>query len=174
MKLSKPLVLTGMMGSGKSAAGRALAARLQIPFLDMDVEIEREQGMAIRDIFTQQGEPAFRAMEKKKLAALLAGAPTVIATGGGAVLDEGSRRLLQDRAITVWLKADVEVLAGRIAADGTRPLLRGEDPKTALRRILAEREPFYAQAPLAVLNNGASVDGAVEEILRALQNYTHS
>jgi shikimate kinase len=174
MKLSKPLVLTGMMGSGKSSAGKGLAACLQIPFVDLDEEIERGQGKPIRDLFSEQGEAAFRAIEKKKLAELLQKPPAVIATGGGAILDEGSRRLLQDKAIVIWLKADVGVLAGRIAADGTRPLLKGEEPKTALTRILAEREPFYAQAPLTVLNNGSDVDQVVEEILRALHNYTHS
>jgi shikimate kinase len=174
MKLSKSLVLTGMMGSGKSSAGRKLAVRLQIPFIDLDEEIEHEQGMPVRDIFSKQGEAAFRALEKKKLAELVQRPPAVIATGGGAILDETSRRLLRDKAVTLWLKADVEVLVSRIAADGTRPLLKGEDPKTALSRILAEREPFYAEAPLTVLNNGSDADQIVEEILRALHNYTHS
>ncbi|MBI3420195.1 MAG: shikimate kinase [Proteobacteria bacterium] len=170
MALSKPLVLTGMMGSGKTTVGKALARQLGVPFIDLDEEIEREQQATIRDIFSKYGETAFRAIEKQKIASLLPKGPAVIATGGGAVMDESTRVLLQECAITVWLKADVETLFKRIKGDETRPLLTGDDPKQTLRRILTQREPFYAQARWVVDNSGRSAETAVEEVLRALKN----
>jgi shikimate kinase len=171
MKLSKPLVLTGMMGSGKTSIGKRLSARLQMPFIDLDEEIEREQQAKIPDIFSKVGEAKFRQIEKQKLQSLLQRGPAVIATGGGAVLDDSTRALLNDCAIAVWLKVDVEVLAARVKGDENRPLLKGDDPKKVLQRILQQREPYYAQAAIVIPNNGTSIDAAVEEILSAVQNH---
>jgi shikimate kinase len=171
IKLTKPLVLTGMMGSGKTSIGQRLARLLQMGFVDLDQEIEREQKATINDIFSKYGEAAFRKIEKQKLALLVRQEPMVIATGGGAVLDEGTRAMLHEEAITVWLKVDVEVLAKRIHGDDTRPLLKGDDPKRALLRILQQREAYYAQAPITIPNNGSNIDTAVEEILKAVQKY---
>jgi shikimate kinase len=172
MPLSKPLVLTGMMGSGKTSIGRRLAARLQMPFVDLDEEIEREQKSKIPDIFSKYGEKVFRQIEKQKLQNLVQKEPAVIATGGGAVIDEGTRGMLTDCAIVVWLKTDVEVLASRVKGDENRPLLAGDNPKKVLRRILDQREPYYAQAPITIPNNGSNIDVTVEEILAAVKKYS--
>ncbi|HVY12324.1 MAG TPA: shikimate kinase [Alphaproteobacteria bacterium] len=171
MKLAKPLVLTGMMGSGKTSIGKVLAQRLQVPFYDLDEEIEREQKATVRDIFSKYGEGVFRRIEKQKLQNLLLKGPQVIATGGGAVIDEGTRSLLHECAIPVWLKADVEVLEKRVAGDDTRPLLAGDDPKKVLRRILEQRTPYYAQAPIVLVNNGNNVEAAADELMAMLGNY---
>lgn len=171
MKLSKSLVLTGMMGSGKTTVGRLLARHLQLPFIDLDEEIEREQKATINDIFSKYGEAAFRKIEKQKLANLLHRQTAVIATGGGAVLDEGTRAVLFEAAITVWLNVDVEILAKRVKGDETRPLLKGDDPKKALRRILESRVPYYGLANITVVNNDNDPELAVEEILKGVRRF---
>ena len=169
MAYTKPIVLTGMMGSGKTSIGQRLAARLQMPFLDLDEEIEREQKAKIPDIFSKYGESVFRGIEKQKLQNLLQKEPAVIATGGGAVIDESTRNMLADCAITVWLKVDVDILAARVEGDENRPLLAGDNPEKVLRRILEQREPYYAQAPITIINNGRSIEMAVEEIVNHLK-----
>lgn len=143
--LRRPLVLVGLMGSGKSTIGKKLATALGVAFADSDTEIERRSGRAIASIFETEGEPAFRAAEAATIAELLsADPPGVVATGGGAVLDAATRDLLRERATVVWLRASPAVLVHRIAPDGTRPLL-ADDPRTALVRLAAEREPVYRE-----------------------------
>jgi shikimate kinase len=150
--LRGPVVLVGLMGSGKSSAGAKLARALAVPFIDTDGEIELRQGRTVADVFAADGEAAFRRMESALLAELLArGEPCVVATGGGAVLSENSRRLLRDHATVVWLRASPGMLAHRVADDGTRPLL-GDDPRAALERLSAERDHRYREVADCVVD----------------------
>lgn len=146
----RPIVLVGMPGSGKSTVGPLLADRLQLPFFDSDVEVERRAGMTIAQLFDAGGEAAFRAEERRVMIELASGPPAVVAAGGGAILDLRTRALLIERCTVVWLKADMETLARRLGTCPNRPLLRGGDPLQLLRRMLEEREPLYAEAPIHV------------------------
>jgi shikimate kinase len=141
--LARPVVLVGLMGSGKSSIGRKVASALGVAFVDSDAEIERRAGRTIAEIFAADGEPTFRATEAAVVAELVGTEPPgVVATGGGAVLDAATRSLLHDRSTVIWLRASPAVLAHRIAPDGTRPLL-ADDPREALTRLAAERDPLY-------------------------------
>jgi shikimate kinase len=146
MKLTRSVALVGMMGAGKSSIGRRLAARLSVPFKDADGEIEHAAGCTISEIFERYGEPAFRDGERKVIARLLTEPPHVIATGGGAFMDPSTRESLKDGAVTIWLRAPVEVLLARTSRRDNRPLLKGGDPRATLQRLLGEREPTYALA----------------------------
>lgn len=167
--LRRPIVLVGLMGSGKSSIGKKLANSLGAPFADSDAEIERRSGRPIAAIFESEGEPAFRATEAGVVAELLAAEqPGVVATGGGAVLDPATRAAMRDHATVVWLRASPAVLVHRIAADGTRPLL-ADDPREALVRLAAEREPLYRE----VADHVVDVDHVarklvVEQVLASL------
>ncbi len=144
--LRRPLVLIGMMGSGKSTVGRRLASVLGVPFADTDAEVERRRGTTVADIFATDGEASFRADEASAVADLVvADTPSVVATGGGAVIAPQTRALLRERATVVWLRASPGMLASRIADDGTRPLL-ADDPRAELRRLADERAPLYRDA----------------------------
>jgi shikimate kinase len=159
----RPIVLVGLMGAGKTSLGRRLAQRLGVPFADCDEEVEKETGRTIPDLFRAAGESAFRDIERRIMARLAAGPPAVVATGGGAFLDEGTRRLVLERCIAVWLKAEPETLAARVAGSD-RPLLAGRDALAVLSRLAAERRPFYEQAQIHV----QSGEDALEQILAAL------
>src|SRR5687768_10413994 len=143
-RLNKTIVLVGMMGAGKTSVGRRLAAGLGIPFRDADIEIEAAAGCTISDIFELFGEEAFRAGERKVLARMLREAPHVLATGGGAFMDPGTRAKIKDRGISVWLKADLSLLLDRVARKDHRPLLQTGDRRAAMEKLLREREPIYA------------------------------
>jgi shikimate kinase len=164
----QPIVLVGLMGAGKSTVGRRLAARLGLPFVDADVEIEHAAGMSIADIFDRFGEPYFRDGERRVIARLIDGKPKVIATGGGAFVNEETRALILSDALAVWLDAPVEVLAERVRRRDTRPLLRGRDPVQVLRDLAATRNPHYALAPIRVASANAPHDTTVRAILEAL------
>lgn len=159
------------MGAGKSTIGKRLAHNLGMPFKDADSEIERAAGRTINEIFSSLGEPEFRAGEQRVIARLLGDPPHVLATGGGAFLNPENRRLFRERAITVWLKADLEVLARRVARRDTRPLLRGRDPIEVLRAQAEIRYPFYAEADVQVDVQDGSQQSAVEQVLEALEAY---
>jgi shikimate kinase len=164
----RPIVLVGLMGVGKSTVGRRLAHRLGLPFADADEEIEAAAGMTIAEIFDRFGEPYFRAGERRVIARLIDGKPKVIATGGGAfVNDETRARILAD-AIAVWLDADTDVLAERVRRRDTRPLLRGRDPRTVLADLARVRNPLYALAPIHVASQKAPHEATVAAILKAL------
>ena len=166
---SRPLVLIGLMGVGKSTVGRRLANRLHLPFIDSDHEIERAAGRSIADMFDRWGEPAFRDGERRVIARLMDGRPKVIATGGGAFVDPGTRALILERATAIWLHADVEVLAERVGRRaGTRPLLTGRDPREVLRRLAEQRNPLYALAPIHVGSRPLPHDAMVDAILAEL------
>ncbi|MBO9579395.1 MAG: shikimate kinase [Sphingobium sp.] len=163
------LVLVGLMGVGKSTIGRRLAARLGLPFVDADEEIERAAGMPIQEIFDRHGEAAFRDGERRVIARLIDGTPKVIATGGGAFVNEQTRTLILDKATAIWLDADIEILVGRVSRRDGRPLLKGKDPREVLTRLAAERSPFYEQAPIRVRSTDSPHDATVEAIVEAIR-----
>ena len=165
--LTRSVVLVGPMGAGKTTVGARLAERLGVPFVDSDSEVERTEGLSIAAIFEQRGERAFRTLERETVARLMGLAPQVVAVGGGAVADTDSRRTMLERCTVVWLDADVATLARRLAGDGDRPLLRGPERKAALARLSAQREPFYAEAPVRI-DAKPPVEQVVERILEAL------
>lgn len=146
----RAIVLVGMMGAGKTTVGRRLAPKLGLPFYDADEQIERAAGMSVNDLFLRHGEESFRRGEAQVIARLLSGPAHVLATGGGAVIDPETRALIRAHAISVWLKADVDVLLRRASRRATRPLLKTPDPRATLQRLLAERTPYYAQANIVV------------------------
>ena len=164
----KPIVLVGLMGVGKTTVGRRLAQKLDLPFLDADAEIEAAAGMTITDIFDRFGEPYFRDGERRVIARLIDGTPKVIATGGGAFVQEQTRALILDQAIAIWLDAKPHVLADRVRRRDSRPLLRGRDPEQALAELALIRNPFYAMAPIHVESVAAPHDATVNAILKAI------
>jgi shikimate kinase len=166
---SRSIVLIGMMGAGKSSVGRRLAARLAIPFVDADSEIEKAAGMSIADIFARHGEADFRGGEARVIARLLEGGPQVLSTGGGAFMNANTREAIRAKGISIWLKADLDVLMRRLSKRrNDRPLLQTGDPEQTLRALLAEREPAYAQADLTVHSRDAVHDAIVADIMTAL------
>jgi len=165
----RSIVLVGMMGAGKSSVGRRLAARLGVPFFDADIEIEKAAGMTIPEIFSSRGEPYFRAGEARVIARLLDAGPQVLATGGGAFMHPGTREVIRQRGISVWLRAEHDVLMRRVKRRADRPLLQGGDPAETLRRLTAERSPTYAEADLMVESRDVPHDAIVDEVLGALQ-----
>jgi shikimate kinase len=164
----RSIVLVGMMGAGKSSIGRRLAARLVIPFSDADAEIEEAAGMSVEDIFETHGEPSFRSGEARVIARLLENGPQVLATGGGAFVNPETRARIHDKGISVWLKADMDVLTRRLRRRSDRPLLKTADPATTLTDLLAAREPIYSEADLAVVSRDVPHEIIVEEIVTLL------
>jgi shikimate kinase len=167
-RIDRPIVLIGLMGVGKSTVGRRLAQRLNLPFVDADDEIVAAAGMPITEIFERYGEPYFRDGERRVIARLIDGTPKVIATGGGAFMNAATRALILDKAIAIWLDADVDTLVARVKRRDTRPLLKGRDPRTVLTALAAERNPVYALAPIRIRSNAAPHQQTVRAILKAL------
>jgi len=167
----RSIVLIGMMGAGKSTIGRRLAARLRLPFFDADVEIEAAAGMSIPDIFVAHGEPYFRDGEARVIARLLNSGPAVIATGGGAFTErEETRQRIRDKAVSIWLKADADVIMKRVKRRADRPLLQTEDPAATVNRLLEAREPVYQGADLTILSRDVPHDRIVDECIDALHD----
>jgi shikimate kinase len=165
----RSVVLVGMMGAGKSTIGRRLAARLRLPFLDADNEIEAAAGMSIPDIFETHGEPDFRDGEARVIARLLDNGPAVIATGGGAFMREETRNRIRDKAVSIWLKADADTIMKRVKRRADRPLLQTEDPVATVSRLLEAREPVYQGADLTIASRDVPHDRIVEECIDALR-----
>lgn len=164
----RSIVLVGMMGAGKSSIGRRVAARLAIPFVDADAEIELAADMTIAEIFAVHGEPYFRAGEARVIARLLERGPQVLATGGGAFMNAQTRASLKDKAVSVWLKADLDVLTKRLRRRNDRPLLKTEDPVATITNLLQLRDPIYATADVTVLSRDVTHDVIVDEIIAAV------
>jgi shikimate kinase len=164
----RSIVLVGMMGAGKSSVGRRVALRLGIPFVDADTEIEKAAGMSINDIFAIRGEGEFRAGEARVILRLLEGGPQVLATGGGAFINPDTRAAIAAKGISIWLKAEPDVLMKRIKRRQDRPLLHTADPAATLRKLLDEREPVYALADLTVQSREVTHDRIVDEIVGAI------
>ena len=170
-RLDRPVVLVGMMGVGKSTVGRKLAALLGLGFRDADDEIEEAAQMSVTEIFERFGEDYFRDGERRVIARLMEGGPKVIATGGGAFVQEETRKLILERGIAVWLDSDVDTLVERVGRKDTRPLLRGGDPHEIVARLKAEREPFYAEAPIHIFSNSGPHGEAVTRIVQELDKW---
>jgi shikimate kinase len=168
-KLEKTLVLVGMMGAGKTSVGRRLASTLGVPFRDADVEIEAAAGCTINEIFERFGEPAFRSGERKVIARLLSDPPHVLAAGGGAFIDAETRERIRERGVSIWLRAPLELLVQRVLRKDTRPLLRNNDSRATLERLLRDREPIYAQADIVVESDEGPHDVVVRRIVAALE-----
>lgn len=165
----RPIVLVGLMGVGKSTIGRRIAQRLHLNFVDADHEIERAAGLTISEIFARYGEDEFRDGERRVIARLIDGTPRVIATGGGAFMNAATREIILEKAIGIWIDADVDVLADRVSRRNTRPLLKGRDPKQVLTELAAIRNPVYAQAPIHVRSQPAPHEAIVDTIMERLQ-----
>jgi shikimate kinase len=166
---NRTLVLVGMMGAGKSSVGKRLAQALALPFKDADEEIERAAGLSIPDIFALRGEAEFREGERRVIARLLDDPPHVLATGGGAFVHPETRALVKRKAVSIWLKADPEVLARRVGRKDNRPLLHGKDPRQVLTELLTDREPAYSQADLIIESRDGPHQHTVDAILAALK-----
>lgn len=168
-RLAKTVVLVGMMGAGKTAVGTALARQLGVEFRDSDEEIVRAANRSIAEIFERDGEPFFRARETEVISRLLRGTPCVLSTGGGAFLSEANRQLIHDVGVSVWLRADLDLLWQRVRHKTTRPLLRTPNPRETLRELYEAREPFYAKADLAVDSAAErSVEDMAARVVEAL------
>ena len=166
----RSVVLVGMMGAGKSSIGRRLALRLGMPFVDADTEIEKAASMTIPDIFAVRGEGEFRAGEARVIHRLLESGPQVLATGGGAFMNADTRAAIRAKAISVWLKAELEVLMKRIKRRNDRPMLKTDDPAATLAALVDVRYPVYAEADLTVLSREVPHDTIVDEIVAALRS----
>ena len=164
----RPIVLVGLMGVGKTTVGRRLAHRLGLPFVDADHEIETAAGMSVAEIFDRFGEPYFRDGERRVIQRLVDGTPKVIATGGGAFIDDGTRAMILAEAIAVWLDAHPDILAERVQRRDTRPLLRGRDPRQVLADLARARSPFYAQAHHRVRSQKGPHEATVMAIMKAI------
>lgn len=167
----RTIALVGLMGVGKSSVGRRLANALGLPFRDADAEVESAAGRSIPEIFADLGEPAFRDGERRVIGRLLEGPPHVLATGGGAFMNPETRALIKERALSVWLKADLEVLARRIGRKDNRPLLVGKDPMDVLRAQAEVRYPAYAEADIAVETGDAAHHVTVAQVIAALKSH---
>jgi shikimate kinase len=168
----RSIVLVGMMGVGKSSIGRRLAARLGVPFVDADAEIEKAAGMSITDIFARHGEADFRSGEARVIARLLESGPQVLATGGGAIMNTDTRAAIKAKGVSIWLSAEIDLLMRRISKrKNDRPMLQTPDPAATLRQLLDLREPLYAQSDITVQSREVPHDAIVAEIVRALAGF---
>lgn len=167
-RLKKPLVMVGLMGAGKTKIGGMLAKALDLPFVDADQEIEAAAGCSVADIFETHGEPAFRDLERKVLARLLSDELKVIAPGGGAVMNDETAALVWGKSISIWLKADLDVLVERTSRNTKRPLLKNGDPREILAGLIEKRHPVYQKASLTVDTDSAEVEHTLQKLLKAL------
>ncbi len=168
LSLHRTIVLVGLMGAGKSSIGRRLAARLGVAFVDADAEIEEAAGCKIPEFFERYGEPAFRDGERRVIARLLDAPPQVLATGGGAFIDPKTRALIKDKAVSVWLRAELDILVRRCARRTHRPLLHQGDPREILGDLMAARYPVYAHVDIIVDSEDEPHEYVVKKILSAL------
>ena len=169
--VSKSIVLVGMMGAGKTAVGKKLAKRLDIPFLDADHEIEAAADATVSEIFARHGEAAFRDGERRVIARLLEGPRAVIATGGGAFMNAETRAQVKAQGVSVWLRAGLETLVKRTARRDTRPLLRDGNPREILERLMAERHPVYAEADIVIDTTDGPTEQTVDAVSKGLKAF---
>jgi len=172
--MTRSIVLVGLMGAGKSCIGRRLGARLGMSFIDADHEIEQAAGCSIAEIFERHGEAAFRDGERRVIARLLDDKPHVLATGGGAFMDTRTRTLIRERAISVWLRADLDLLMRRVSRRNDRPLLHVAEPRQKLAELMAQRHPFYAEADITVDSADGPPEATLERVIAALDHFLKS
>jgi shikimate kinase len=170
----RSIVLVGLMGAGKSTVGRRLAQKLGLAFVDADAEIERAAGKAVPDIFREHGEQYFRDGERKVIARLLEAGPQVLATGGGAYMNEETRKNIARLGISIWLKADLPLLMKRVRRRDNRPLLAAEDPEEIMRKLIAQRYPVYEKANVIVESRDVPHNAIVSDVIRAIAAYDRS
>ena len=163
------LVLVGLIGCGKSSVGKRLAAKLGIPFVDADEEIEKAHRKSINEIFADHGEAYFRDGERRVIVRLLGGGPQVLATGGGAFINEETRARIKEQGVSVWLRAELPVLMRRVSKRDTRPLLKSGEPETVMRNLMAERYPIYGEADVVVESRDVPHEVIVGEVIEALR-----
>jgi len=169
--LDRSIVLVGLMGAGKSCIGKKLAQHFGLPFIDADREIELAAGCSITDIFEVHGEQAFRDGERRVIARLLSNPPHVLATGGGAFMDPQTRKLIKDRAISIWLRAELDQLLRRVARRNDRPLLKNVDQRAKLTELIGVRYPVYAEADITVDSADGPPEMTLDRVLDALEPY---
>ncbi len=169
LECARPVVLVGMMGAGKTTVGRRLAPRLGLPFFDADHEIEKASGMSVSDLFAAHGEQYFREGEARVIRRLLEGEPHVLATGGGAVTHPETRKLIKDRAVSIWIKADLDTILSRASKRNTRPLLQTDNPRKTLEALMEARKDFYAAADIHVESQNGPHSETVNAIIKALE-----
>lgn len=174
IKLSKSVVLVGLMGAGKTCIGTRLAARLDLPFVDADTEIERAAGCSVPDIFELYGESEFREGERRVITRLLKDPVHVLATGGGAFMDAKTRKAVRDRAISVWIRADLNLLVSRTGRRADRPLLRSGNRREILQRLIDERYPVYGEADVVIDSAREAPDITVDRLISELKNFTEN
>ena len=173
-QIRKTIVLVGLMGAGKTCIGQRLAKRLSLPFVDADDEIEKAAGCSISDIFNLYGEAAFRDGEKRVIARLLNDPVHVLATGGGAFVDNETRALIKGTATSIWIRADIDLLVNRTSRRDDRPLLKNTDPREKLEKLIVERYPAYEQADITIDSGRESPDVTVEQAITSLKNMISS
>ncbi len=164
----RSVVFVGLMGAGKTAIGRKVAATLGLPFLDSDQEIEAVSRMTVPELFERYGEPEFRALEQRVIARILEQGPQVLSTGGGAFMNEQTRGLIADSAVSVWLKADLDVLMERVSKKQNRPLLKAPDPRAVMRKLMTDRYPVYATADVTVPTRDEKKEIIAAEVVKSL------
>ena len=167
----RTVVMVGMMGAGKSSVGRRLAARLGLPFVDADTEIEQAANATISEIFERHGEAYFRDGERRVIRRLLDGQPKVLATGGGAFMLPETRGAIRENGVSIWLKADRDLILSRVRRRSNRPLLKSGDPETVIDRLIAERQPVYAEADIHIQSRDVAHDVVIDDILAALAEH---
>ena len=166
----RTIVLVGLMGAGKTKIGRRLAVRLNLPFFDSDNEIETAAGETIEEIFRNRGEAVFRDGERRVIARLLEQTPHILATGGGAFMDPATRAVIRQRGVSVWLRADLDLLVARVSRRNNRPLLQRSDPRSVLAELIERRHPVYAEADIAIDSGEGSAEQTTMRVIAALAN----
>ena len=174
LEVPRSIILVGLMGAGKTCIGRELAGRLGIPFIDADTEIEAAAGCTIEDIFRLYGEHEFRNGERRVLARLLDGSTQVLATGGGAFIDPDTRKIASGQAISVWLRADLDLLVSRVGRRSNRPLLKGKNSREVLKKLINERYPIYAEADITVDSGREAPEFTVDRVIHELKEFLGS
>jgi shikimate kinase len=164
----RPIVLVGLMGAGKTAIGRRVAAQLKLPFVDSDHEIETASRMSVPELFEKYGEAEFRALEQRVIARLLHDGARVLATGGGAFMNGDTRSAIREQAVSVWLKADLDTLMARVVRKQNRPLLKADDPRAVMERLMAVRYPVYAEADITVQTRDERREVIADEVIAAV------
>ena len=168
---ARPIVLVGLMGAGKTTVGRRLASALDLPFIDADAEIEAAAGSTVEEIFARHGEGAFREGERRVISRLLSDGPMVLATGGGAYIDPGTRAAIKEKGTSIWLRADIDVLMRRVGKRNNRPLLKTDNPRRVMEQLIEKRYPVYAEADIIIDSREGPHEYMVRTIIAALSDH---